>query len=277
MVDKLLWQKCRAAGLNAWWASKRQRKSLDMSNQDKNACVQATDISSKAPDVAISSGPGASYYKVTCEEIADKDGLNLIANRHVHGKETELILGDINESLAECSRETDGGNHDDVISDGRLGDEGTDAESDCDDGNHRGDENIRDYSFKLRKSPSVEEARKALDDLKILLKPPQNDQTGYCDAKLPVILKERLNHMKSFLWLYVDVGSDGKAHSANSVGDLKLHLQSLGKFVRVQDLVDYLNVHENQTHFGMKKGISLKTAQRWMGQLGYQWKMEPIF
>ncbi|KAI6106717.1 hypothetical protein EDD16DRAFT_1423969, partial [Pisolithus croceorrhizus] len=57
--------------------------------------------------------------------------------------------------------------------------------------------------------------------------------------------------------------------------ELKLHLQSCGKFVHAQDLVDYLNVPENQAHLGFSESISLKTAQRWMKRLGYRWKKEP--
>ncbi|KAI5993567.1 hypothetical protein EDD15DRAFT_2367317 [Pisolithus albus] len=57
--------------------------------------------------------------------------------------------------------------------------------------------------------------------------------------------------------------------------DLQLHLQSIGKYVRAQDLVDYLSDVGNQTRLGFKKTISLKTAQRWMGRLGYRWKKEP--
>ncbi|KIJ64674.1 hypothetical protein HYDPIDRAFT_90357 [Hydnomerulius pinastri MD-312] len=57
--------------------------------------------------------------------------------------------------------------------------------------------------------------------------------------------------------------------------DLKLHLQSIGKYVRAQDLVDYLSIPENQEHHRFRKTISLKTAQRWMKKLGYRWKKEP--
>ncbi|KAG2073868.1 hypothetical protein BDR04DRAFT_1009393, partial [Suillus decipiens] len=58
-------------------------------------------------------------------------------------------------------------------------------------------------------------------------------------------------------------------------GELKPHLQSVGKYVRAQDLVDYLSIQENQTRLGFKKSISIKTAQQWMGRLGFQWQKEP--
>ncbi|KIO01875.1 hypothetical protein M404DRAFT_28385 [Pisolithus tinctorius Marx 270] len=57
--------------------------------------------------------------------------------------------------------------------------------------------------------------------------------------------------------------------------ELQLHLQSIGKYIHAQDLVNYLSNTENQTRLGFKKAISLKTAQHWMGQLGYRWKKEP--
>ncbi|KAH7930139.1 hypothetical protein BV22DRAFT_1079400 [Leucogyrophana mollusca] len=57
--------------------------------------------------------------------------------------------------------------------------------------------------------------------------------------------------------------------------DIKDHLQSLGKFVRAQDIVDYLSRQDVQKVHGFRKPISLSTAQRWMNKLGYRWKKEP--
>ncbi|KAG2111869.1 hypothetical protein BD769DRAFT_1302987, partial [Suillus cothurnatus] len=177
--------------------------------------------------------------------------------------------------------------------------------------------------FELRKPPSIDDARCALRDLQLLLKPPRHDKTGYEDPKLPPILKERLMLMKNFLWLYTDTHRSERTQPANLLGgcwgkaadqtarnagkvkgdhlsrclrswskayindravlplrklpqkysriddedlaaELKLHLQSIGKYVRAQDLVDYLSIPENQAHLGFEKLISLRTAQRWM-------------
>ncbi|KAG1888983.1 uncharacterized protein F5891DRAFT_1216029 [Suillus fuscotomentosus] len=228
MVDKPQWRKHHAAGLNAWWASKRQRTSSDTAKNDENGHV-ADDVcsaSSKASNGAAlsivskpfsqvpflgakntyysiqSPLPKPHLYKVTCEDTEDEE--DLIGIRGVRWKEmdqTEFLLEEIfDELLTDTSHQTDSANHDDVVSDVGLGDNKTDAESD------------------LRKPPTVEEARKALNELRTLLKPPRHDQTGYHDPKLPPILQERLNHMKNFLWLYTDVGSDGRAHPANFVG-----------------------------------------------------------
>ncbi|KAG2153114.1 uncharacterized protein EDB93DRAFT_1082693 [Suillus bovinus] len=186
----------------------------------------------------------------------------------------------------------------------------------------------RDYSIELRLAPSIDEARHAYMDLRALLKPPRSDGVGYKDPpKLNTVLKERLERMRDFLWLYTNITESdsgpcpanpvdqvacntGKAHGTylsrclrswskayikdcnafpihrkprklsciydeSLAADLKLHLQSVGKYVRAQDLIDYLNVPENQAHHGFTKMISPRTAQRWMNHLGYCWKKEP--
>ncbi|KAG1741265.1 hypothetical protein EDB19DRAFT_1973104 [Suillus lakei] len=56
--------------------------------------------------------------------------------------------------------------------------------------------------------------------------------------------------------------------------DIKLHLQSIGKYVRAQDIVDYLKRPEVQANHGLKKTVSLATAQRWMFKLDYRWREE---
>ncbi|KAF8134839.1 hypothetical protein EV363DRAFT_1396310 [Boletus edulis] len=57
--------------------------------------------------------------------------------------------------------------------------------------------------------------------------------------------------------------------------ELKLPLKSLGKWIRVQDVVDYLSIPENLAHLQFTKPISLRTAQQWMDKLSYRWKKEP--
>jgi len=56
--------------------------------------------------------------------------------------------------------------------------------------------------------------------------------------------------------------------------DIKLHLQGVGKYVRAQDIIDYLKDPEVQNHHGLTSTISLATAQRWMSTLGYRWREE---
>ncbi|KAH7922696.1 hypothetical protein BV22DRAFT_1016841 [Leucogyrophana mollusca] len=57
--------------------------------------------------------------------------------------------------------------------------------------------------------------------------------------------------------------------------EIQLHLQSIGKFIRALDIVHYLSDPEVQKRHGLKKTVSLATAQRWMKKLGYRWKKEP--
>ncbi|KAJ7447331.1 hypothetical protein B0H11DRAFT_2335656 [Mycena galericulata] len=57
--------------------------------------------------------------------------------------------------------------------------------------------------------------------------------------------------------------------------EIHLHLQSVGKFVAAQDIVNYMASDEMKTRFNLKHGISLRTAQRWMRRMEYRWKSEP--
>ncbi|KAG2338450.1 hypothetical protein BDR05DRAFT_978180 [Suillus weaverae] len=112
-------------------------------------------------------------------------------------------------------------------------------------------------------------------DLQTLLKPPHSDGVGYKDPpKLNAILKERLERMRDFLWLYTNVvAGDGPSpanpayikdcntfplhkqaqkfsciYDESLAANLKLYLQSIGKFVHTQDLVEYLSIPEHQAH-----------------------------
>jgi hypothetical protein len=53
-------------------------------------------------------------------------------------------------------------------------------------------------------APSIEEAQAALDNLKRILKPPRATGRGYKDPGLDLVLRERLDGMKQFLWAYVN-------------------------------------------------------------------------
>jgi hypothetical protein len=56
---------------------------------------------------------------------------------------------------------------------------------------------------------------------------------------------------------------------------IHLHLQSLGPWIRAQDVVDFVKDPETMAQFGLKKPISLATAHRWMKCLGYRWMTNP--
>jgi hypothetical protein len=57
--------------------------------------------------------------------------------------------------------------------------------------------------------------------------------------------------------------------------ELLLHLQSIGKYVRAMDIVDYVKKPDVLVRLKLKKPISLATAQRWMKHVGYQWSKTP--
>ncbi|TBU64635.1 hypothetical protein BD310DRAFT_963773 [Dichomitus squalens] len=61
--------------------------------------------------------------------------------------------------------------------------------------------------------------------------------------------------------------------------DLKVavseHLQSIGKYVRALDIVQFTAMPANLTKYGLAKPISLSQAQVWMRALDYRWTKTP--
>ncbi|TBU51333.1 hypothetical protein BD310DRAFT_971300 [Dichomitus squalens] len=53
------------------------------------------------------------------------------------------------------------------------------------------------------------------------------------------------------------------------------HLQSVGKYVRALDIVDFMALPANQVKYGLAKPISLSQAQVWMRHLDYRWTKTP--
>ncbi|EKM75371.1 hypothetical protein AGABI1DRAFT_132271 [Agaricus bisporus var. burnettii JB137-S8] len=58
--------------------------------------------------------------------------------------------------------------------------------------------------------------------------------------------------------------------------DLRLeiltHLQSIGKYVQAQDIVNYLDKPDIKARWKLKKTIAICTTQRWMKELEYRWE-----
>lgn len=71
----------------------------------------------------------------------------------------------------------------------------------------------------------------------------------------------------------------GSKHSLLDHDDLReeviRHLQKLGKYVRALDIVELLADPNIRKRHGLKKSISLSTAQMWMHELGYRWMRTP--
>ncbi|KAI5886533.1 uncharacterized protein SCHCODRAFT_02466022, partial [Schizophyllum commune H4-8] len=54
--------------------------------------------------------------------------------------------------------------------------------------------------------------------------------------------------------------------------ELALHLQSKGKYISRQDVVDYIDCPDVRSRYGIHKGISLATAGEWLWRMGYRWR-----
>jgi hypothetical protein len=57
--------------------------------------------------------------------------------------------------------------------------------------------------------------------------------------------------------------------------ELRNHLQGIGKYVKAEDLVEYLGRHDTKVRYGATISISTATARRWMAKLGYHWADTP--
>lgn len=57
--------------------------------------------------------------------------------------------------------------------------------------------------------------------------------------------------------------------------DIKVHLQGIGKYVRAQDIVEFLDTPDIKIRYGLSKTISLSTAKRWMSKMDYRWRKSP--
>ncbi|KAH9921775.1 uncharacterized protein B0H18DRAFT_879891, partial [Fomitopsis serialis] len=53
------------------------------------------------------------------------------------------------------------------------------------------------------------------------------------------------------------------------------HLQSIGKYVRAMDIVEYMARPDVLVTYGLTKPIGLSTAQTWMHALDYRWTKDP--
>ncbi|EUC54751.1 hypothetical protein RSOL_071590, partial [Rhizoctonia solani AG-3 Rhs1AP] len=57
--------------------------------------------------------------------------------------------------------------------------------------------------------------------------------------------------------------------------EIKVHLQTVGKFASAEDIVKFFSDEETRTRLGVPNPISLRTAQRWMIRYGgFRWRKE---
>jgi hypothetical protein len=167
-------------------------------------------------------------YSVTCKEVEDEE--DIVAIRGVCWREqkqpdTSFILEEIlehddmchdgdEEALPKCNNDEMDAESDDDEDVNGIKDDANGIEDDA----TTGEISARDYSFKLRVPPSINDAHKALQDLRILLKPPRDKRLSTGSVILSPVLKERLTQVKNFLWLYTDTHNDGTTHPENPVG-----------------------------------------------------------
>ncbi len=58
-------------------------------------------------------------------------------------------------------------------------------------------------------------------------------------------------------------------------GEIHLHLQGVGKYVKAMDIVRFLDTPEMLKCLDRKGPITERTAQRWMHTMGYRWTKDP--
>jgi hypothetical protein len=57
--------------------------------------------------------------------------------------------------------------------------------------------------------------------------------------------------------------------------ELNMHLQSVGKYVTANNLMEYMARTDVKQRWKTKRDISHSTAKRWMHELGYRWTFQP--
>ena len=178
--------------------------------------------------------------------------------------------------------------------------------------------------------PTLEDAKRALKDLTNLLLPRRKKDNGLDLKKCELnrTTKERLEHVRSFLHLYIERenSTPGKAGNwakaaddarkaavkkprytrllkewardficdsqelprVNHGGgiksllddediaqDIKVHLQSVGKYIKAEDIVQFCGTPEMLERMGRTNSISLATARRWLIKMDYRWTKTP--
>ena len=69
--------------------------------------------------------------------------------------------------------------------------------------------------------------------------------------------------------------SESLLENETIVQEINLHLQGIGKSVKAQDIVDFLDTPEMRERLGRTTPIHLSTAQRWMKKMGFRWANTP--
>ncbi|KAF9240820.1 hypothetical protein BU15DRAFT_31527, partial [Melanogaster broomeanus] len=89
--------------------------------------------------------------------------------------------------------------------------------------------------------------------------------------QLRIITKSYIIHRTNLPMNPYGRWNSSRLEDPDIANDIHEHLQSIGKYVRAQDIVDYLDKEDVRTWFGMKKSISLATAKCWIQKMDYRW------
>ena len=144
-------------------------------------------------------------------------------------------------------------------------------------------------SWEHRKPPTELQALDALSEIDGLLRPRyEGMQKRYKESSLNGWSKRVLGEIRTFLNLFTGDNSNVKGkwmeaskQAAQALGKATDHksrslrettnLQSKGKYVKADDITEYLKDPEVQSRWGLTKSISRATAKRWMKKIGYRW------
>ncbi|KAJ7075762.1 hypothetical protein C8R43DRAFT_1092969 [Mycena crocata] len=124
----------------------------------------------------------------------------------------------------------------------------------------------------LAAAPDITSAKAALMDIQLLLRGPSRDV--YCARQFAKLSREYIACRK-----VLPVNPFGKWKQSmmadkDLATDVREHLQELGKFITADKLVDYLSREDVMDKHGLDKKISVRTARRYLNELGYRFKSE---
>jgi hypothetical protein len=88
--------------------------------------------------------------------------------------------------------------------------------------------------------PTSDEARQAMEDIKLILNPPRKKGPGHIDPKLDLLFRGRLEGMRQFLWAYVNPNSAthskwmaSSTHTADALERKPDHAKQLREWPRM--------------------------------------------
>lgn len=261
-----------------------------------------------------------SYPKTEIEDVLDEDAAKDVETAGWNGESTFWGLD------VEYFDDGDGPNWDERPIDDIPDPEGEDLDTKEDNSNATSETKATGKRKQFSFPPTQEDAEQAFKDLTNLLFPRRTKSRGLNLKKceLDRNTKERLEHVHSFLHLYVKRENSAPEKAGNwtraaedaakaavrkphyarllkewardficdsqelprvnhgggiksliddedIVQDIKIHLQSIGKHIKADDIVQFCGTAEMLERLDRTNSISLTTARRWLIKMGYRW------